>query len=205
MPRDRDAKKQAGFQEQLKSLTIGASSFSRFITKNGKDADIPKHHARAIDFVREGQKVNDKRLEDKIKSGKITDIYKTSTGARMKKNFNLAHDLKDGDEIELREAPFEKVFKTKDHELFGLGRTFGTVDFETGARLKARRKGDTIHIKGTAEKGFEDIYDFSEDYILHGKGKPFKIRSRWEHPFKATLVVKDNKVDSSFFMWEKDE
>ncbi len=34
-------------------------------------------------------------------------------------------------------------------------------------------------------------------------GKPYKIRSRWEHLFSATLIIKGDKVDSSFLCGER--
>lgn len=187
-------------EKSLKDKALGyaimAESFKRYLRDQG-DIDLPKYQARKIDFVRKGERVNDKRIEEKIKSGRVTD--------RNKKEFSLARDLKDGQEIELREAPFEKVFNQKDHELKGLQKTFGTIDFETGARLKANRKGNTIRIDGVAEKGFEDIYDFDEDHIVHGKGTPYKIRSRWEQPFSATLIVEKDEIKSSHFQWGRDK
>lgn len=75
----------------------------------------------------------------------------------------------------------------------------GSLGFKSIVNAKAKRIGDTIHIKGEVIHKGDDKYNFDEGddsygaYEIQesGRGKPFMVRQNWTQHVEGTVKITD--------------
>ncbi len=180
-------------------LDQSSKYLKHFLDGSGKDIVVPRDEARKDPFILKSEETNQKRFENN------TFLGKTGNPEFNEKLLSL----KDGQSVDLKDnwdhaLSYDKIGqKTYSEEISRITEpdrflATGSLGFKSIVNAKAKRIGDTIHIKGEVIHKGDDEYNFEDDdsygaYEIQesGRGKPFIVRQNWKQHVEGTVKITD--------------